>query len=173
MRALVIVLVVSLTFAPVAWAAAPCTKQIYTDVKAEPRYDCPGPGEDALVPRLELKTSVALELGKKAPWAGILMDKNRVLTLGLRIKALRRIRYLEMKSALEQREAERKFEAAQFQATLGLRTSQRDTYKEQVKVLQEEVIRSRKWYRSPSLWFAIGVVVTAAGATALAIGLRK
>ena len=101
MRTLVIVLVASLTFAPVAWAAAPCTKQIYTDHKNAPRYDCPGPGENSLVPRLQLKTSAVLELGKKAPWAGILMDKNRVMTLGLRIKALRRLRYLGMKGAAE------------------------------------------------------------------------
>lgn len=155
------------------WAQAPCSKQIYTDFKSEPNYDCPSPGEDALVPRLELKTSVALTPGAKVPWDGILLDKNRVMTLGLRITALRRLRYLDLKSAAEQREAERKFEASQFAATLGLRTAQRDNYKSQTEALQKEVIKLNKWYRSPTFWFCAGVVVTAAGATALAFGLRK
>lgn len=173
MRLLVAVLVSSLTFGPVAWAKTPCVKQTYTDWSKPPDYDCPGPDEDAMVPRLQLKTSAALELGKKAPFAGILLDKNRVLTLGLRIKALRRLRYLQMKSAAEKLAAERELLKASHKATLDLRTSQRDNYKSQTVALQKEVIRLNKWYRSPALWFAIGFVTAAAGATALGIALRK
>jgi hypothetical protein len=165
-------LTVLLCSAP-AYATAPCTKQIYTDLKKEPNYSCPGPGEDSLVPRLQLKTSVELKVKKPAPWPGILMDKNRVMTLGLRIKALRRIRWQETIGWQEKLENEKKFQAAMYQATLNLRTSQRDNYKSQTKALQEEVIRLNKWYRSPTFWFATGFVVASAGATALAFGLRK
>lgn len=154
-------------------AQAICVKQIYTDFKTEPDYNCPSPGEDALVPRLELKASVSLKAKDKSPWDGILLDKNRVLTVGLRITALRRLRYLDMKAASEQKDALLKFETAQHAAALNLRTAQRDNYKSQTVALQKEVIRLNKWYRSPALWFAAGFVVAATGAAVLAYGLRK
>lgn len=166
------VLIVLLFSAP-AWAQTPCPTQIYTDAKKEPNYDCPSPGEDSLVPRLQLKTSVELVVKKPAPWSGILLDKNRVLTLGLRIKALRRIRWQENISFQEKLANEKKFDASMYQATLNLRTDQRDNYKKQTEALQKEVIRLNKWYRSPTFWFAAGFVTAAAGATALAFGLRK
>jgi hypothetical protein len=157
------------------WPAAgqsQCVKQIYTDPKVEPNYDCPGPGEDALVPRLELKTSVELKVKQPAPWDGILMGKNRVLTLGLRIKALRRIRWQETVGFKERLEAEKKLDASMYQATINLRTSQRDNYKNQVVEARKEIDRLSKWYRSPTFWFATGFITAAAGATALAFGLR-
>jgi hypothetical protein len=163
-----------ITMSSTAWAV-PCIKQVYSDPKKEPDYKCPSPGEDALVPRLELKTSVELVPSKKPkiPWPGILMDKNRVLTLGMRITALRRLRWMDMVRAGELRENDRKYDAAQFTATINLRTAQRDNYKGQTKELQEKVISLNKWYRSPALWFAVGFVVAAGGATALAVGLRE
>ena len=165
-------LIILLCAAP-SWAQTPCAKQIYTDQKSEPDYNCPSPGEDSLVPRLQLKTSVELDVKKPAPWPGILLDKNRVMTLGLRIKALRRIRWQETLGWQDRLENEKQFQVAMFQATLTLRTSQRDNYKDQAQALQEEVTRLNKWYRSPTFWFATGFVVACAGATALAFGLRK
>lgn len=150
-----------------------CTKQIYSNPNVEPDYACPGPGEAAMVPRLQLKTSVELKVKAPAPWPGILMDKNRVMTLGLRIKGLRRLRWQETIGAQEKLEAEKKFQASMYQATLNLRTSQRDNYKQQNVGLKEEIIRLNKWYRSPTFWFAAGFITVAAGATALAFGLRK
>jgi hypothetical protein len=169
------VVIVLLVMLCPTWAVAAdnCTKQIYTNPKVEPNYDCPGPGEDALVPRLQLKTSVELKLKQPAPWEGVLMGRNRVLTLGLRIKALRRIRWQETTGFKEQMEAEKKLDASMYQATINLRTSQRDNYKQQVVEQRKEIERLNKWYRSPTLWFAVGFVTAAAGATALAFGLRK
>jgi hypothetical protein len=172
MRTTVIGLLLAL-YSAQAIAAEPCTKQIYTNPKAEPNYDCPSPGEDSLVPRLQLKTSTELKLKQPAPWEGILMGKNRVLALGLRIKALRRLRWQETIGHQEAMEAEKKYQASMFNATINLRTSQRDNYKEQVVAQRKEIERLNRWYRSPTFWFVTGVVVTAAGATALAFGLRK
>ena len=149
-----------------------CPRQIYTDLSVEPDCNCPGPGEEDLLPKLELKETVALEPNQPAPWAGLLMDKNRVLRLGLRVKALRRLRWEELRYCGELAAAELDYLEDTSQAEINLRTSQRDTYKAQVDVLQKEVARLSGWYRSPILWFSVGVVVTAA-ATATAVVVAK
>lgn len=162
----------ALLVASPAVAKVPCPVQIYTNPKAEPDYSCPGPGEDALVPKLNLKTSVELKLNAKSPWSGILMDPNRALTLGLRIKALRRIRWQETTSCKERLDAELKYAASANKATLDLRTSQRDNYKKQTEALQEEVISLKKWYRSGPFWFAVGVVTATAGTLAAVLAAK-
>ena len=167
----VVAFLILLVAAP-AVARVPCPVQIYTNPKVEPDYGCPGPGEDALVPKLQLKTSVELKLNAKAPWPGILMGPNRALTLGLRIKALRRIRWQETTSCAERLTAEIKYVKASNKATLDLRTSQRDNYKKQVGELQEEVTSLKKWYRSGPFWFAVGVVTATAGTLAAVLAAK-
>lgn len=168
------ILLFSLLLLPsLSWAADPCTLQTYSDPKVEPNYDCPSPHEDSLVPRLELKTSVNLKVKEPAPWAGVLMDKERVIVLGLRVKALRRLRWQDMRTAEGKLSNELGLAKATSKAALNLAVSQRDNYKEQTKALQEEVIRLNKWYHSKVFWFSVGFITAAAGATALAYGLRK
>jgi hypothetical protein len=167
-----IIIALALLVGSPAAAQKQCPTQIYSNSKAEPDYSCPGPGEDALIPKLQLKTSVELKLNAKAPWAGVLMDKNRVLTLGLRIKALRRIRWQETTSCAERLTAEIKYVKASNKATLDLRTSQRDNYKKQTEALQEEVISLKKWYRSGPFWFAVGVVTATAGTLAAVLAAK-
>jgi hypothetical protein len=171
MRAIIVALI--LLWPCIAIAADQCTKQIYSDPNVEPDYSCPGPGEDAMVPKIQLRASVELKAKQASPWSGILMDKNRVLVLGLRIKGLRRIRWQENNTCRESLAAEKKFMEDSFNATIKLRTSQRDSYKAQNVDLRKEIVRLNRWYRSPTFWFVTGVLVTAAGATALAYGLRK
>jgi len=168
-----ILLISLILFSLPARAADPCVKQLYSDPKVEPDYDCPSPHEDSLVPRLQLKESTTLKLKEPAPWEGILMEKERVIVLGLRVKALRRLRWQDMRAADERLESERTFLKASAKADLDLARSQRDSYKEQNKALQAEVTRLNRWYHSKTFWFVTGMVVTAAGATALAFGLRK
>jgi len=168
-----ILLVFLLLFSLPARAADPCVKQLYNDPKVEPDYDCPSPHEDSLVPRLQLKESATLKLKEPAPWEGILMDKERVIVLGLRVKALRRLRWQDMRTAEGKLANEIAFAKAAAKADLDLARSQRDNYKEQNKALQAEVVRLNRWYHSKTFWFVTGMVVTAAGATALAFGLRK
>lgn len=168
------ILLISLLLSPVrVWAADPCTHQVYADPKVEPDYDCPSPHEDSLVPRLQLKVSVELQLKDPAPWDGILMDKERVIVLGLRVKALRRLRWQDMRLAEGKLDTERSFLKASSKADLDLARSQRDNYKAQTTEMAKEIDRLNRWYRSPTFWFATGFVVAAAGATALAFGLRK
>lgn len=155
-----------------AHAQKQCPRQNYVDLSVEPDFDCPSPGEEDLLPKFELKESVALELNQPAPWGGILMDVDRVLRLGLRIKALRRLRWEEMRYCGELAAAELDYIEDTSRAELDLRTSQRDTYKSQVEILQREVRALGSWYRSPILWFSVGVVVAAAGTTAAVLATR-
>lgn len=166
MKVLVLALPVFLVSAQVRANGPYCTPQDYSDHRNEPDYSCPGPGEKELVPSIQLKESVVLMAKEPAPWDGILLDGNRVLTLGLRIKALRRIRWNEGVLCRGRREAEVSYVRSKAEVELNLRTTQRDVYKKQARALQEEVTRLKKWYRSGPFWFAVGVVTATAGTLA-------
>lgn len=172
MRKLVILIAVLTQLWPTVVFAADCPRQDYSNPKTEPDYNCPGPEEETMVPPLQMSDSLELLKGKTAPWDGVLMDKNRVLFLGLRVKALRRIRYIERQSFAQKIEAESTFLKASAKADLDLRTSQRDSYKEQLVQAQKDLAKAHAWYRSWTFGMVLGIVVTAAGATALAYSLR-
>jgi hypothetical protein len=149
-----------------------CLAQDYSNPQMEPSYACPGPGEDALVPNLNPKASVPLKLGVPAPWEGILLDKDKVLELGLRISALRRIRWMETTSAEEKLANEVKFTTQSLKADLDLRTSQRESYKQQVTQLQTELAKEKAWYRSWTFGVVVGVVVTTVAVVAVAYAIK-
>lgn len=172
MRQSVALLLVLLQLWPVISFAETCPRQDYANPKVEPNYDCPGPDEESMIPQLQMGPSAELLKGKPAPWDGVLMDKNRVLFLGLRVKGLRRIRYLERQDYQRRLEAELAFQRATAKADLDLRTTQRDSYKEQLVQAQKDLAKAYAWYRSWSFGLVLGFVVAAAGATALAMALR-
>ena len=153
-----------------------CAKQNYLDVSTEPDYNCPSPGEDVIVPPLQLMASVTLDPNDSRmniiPWAGILMDKNRVLMLGMRIKALRRLRYLDFRSNTEELTLSESFLQANCKINTKLAIAQRDNYKKRAISLNAEIAHRNKWYRSGPFWFATGVVTAAAGAIALVFATR-
>ena len=153
-----------------AWAE-PCGPQAYT-AKTEPRYDCPSPGEEALVPKVQPRESEELKEKAPAPWAGVLMDRDRVLSLGLRIQAIRRLRWMDGQLAADRLAAEQRLLQQQSKAELELRTSQRESYKEQLRTTTEELVSARRWYRSWTFGVIVGVVVTSAAAIALAYATR-
>lgn len=149
-----------------------CVVQDYSNPVKVPDFDCPGPGEEDLLPKLEMRPSLELELDQKAPWPGILMDTNRVLKIGLRIKAIRQLRWQELQYCGEAASAELNYTEQTYQAELDLLTSQRDNYKGQVIELRKEVEKADAWYRSPILWFSVGVIVASAGTVAAVTATR-
>jgi hypothetical protein len=153
-------------------ARGQCTKQVYSDPLIQPDFTCPSPGEDDLIPKLELRPSVGLEPTQPAPWAGILMDRDRVFQLGLRIQALRRLRWNDNVGCAERLVAEIDYISQTKQATLNLCIAQRDNYKKQAETAQKEVIKAHKWYRSPALWFTAGFVIAAAGTTIIVVAVQ-
>jgi|WetSurSiteA1Bulk_404760.scaffolds.fasta_scaffold34274_2 hypothetical protein len=159
-------------FTTSAHAQTVCGPQNYV-VKIEPNYDCPSPQEDVLVPDLQAQPSVELLKGAVAPRDGVLLDKNRVLVLGLRIKALRHIRWIETVAAGQKLTAEVAYQQKIAKAQADLQTSQIESYKRQLIETQEALAREQKWYKSWTFGVVVGIVVTAAGGTALGYALRK
>ena len=141
------VIVLSLLIATPAWAQ-PCTEQDYTSGKA-PNYNCPGPDEAAVIPQIpHAEKSIGIKKDAPAKFKGLLMPKEQVINLGIKIKGLRRLRFIDMKQAKEKLKIEIKFEKANAAADLGLVESQRDNYKRQALDLKADLIDANKWYRS-------------------------
>lgn len=176
-------LVSSLALPAPLLAAQPCTEQNYSDSKKEPRYDCPGPDEAALVPNVPTKPSLGVPTGTElrvsprkstlVDFDAVLLDKMKVIELGMRIKALRRLRWLERHKGKDLLAIEKKYVSDRLNAKLKLEQSRVKSYKQQRDDARAQRNKLRAWYRSPTLWFAVGFVVSAAGATALGIALRK
>jgi hypothetical protein len=136
-------------------SAQTCPKQDYQG-KTQPNYECESPGEADLLPDLQFQhSSLELKVGTPTPWPGILMDKDRAIQLGLRIKALRRLRYLDGQACREKQEMDADFFQKEHQLeTNALRSS--------LEVAQQELKNEQKWYKS--VWFGVGVgVVITAG----------
>ena len=130
MKTLVILALLGLT-AP-SWAQQPpCTTQDYSDPAKAPDWTCPGPDEGILVPDMSFRPSVGLDAGAayqrsdqtglvKLTYPAVLMDKDKVLQLGLRIQALRRLRWLERHKMKDVVEVERRYMSDRLTAQLKL-----------------------------------------------------
>ena len=146
-----------LFFSVPVFAGIPCTKQVYTDPKKEPDYDCPGPGE-VVYSELKLKSSAKLSLGDPAPWSGILMDSERVIQLGVRIISLRRLRWLDFKTCAERLESERVFMEKSSLADLKYCTSQRQSCQTQLVAVKHQLDKKSAWYNSCFFGVAVGAL---------------
>lgn len=160
---------------PLPAHAEPCGPQDYTKGAPAPNFDCPSPLEETLVPKPEhgLKDSIKLLTSKPAPWDGILMDSDRVIQLGLRITALRRLRWMDTLTAIDKTKMEVKLVEDSKKADINLVTSQRESYKFQLQETQKELAKERRWYRSWTFGLIVGVVTTSAVAVTLAYVARK
>lgn len=166
----------SLTLVQPKWAEAQCTTQDYSDPVKEPDWSCPGPDEGILVPKSYLLPSVALEQGAsyqqtdhgpqiRLNYPALLMDKNRVIYLGTRIKALRRLRWLERHRNAELIRIEKKYMADRLQAQLKLERSR-------VKEASRQIDLANKWYRSWTFGLIVGVATTTAATLATVYATR-
>ena len=178
MRTLVILALMGLC-AP-AWAQQPpCTTQDYSDPAKQPDWECPGPDEGILVPDVPFRPSVGLEAGasyRKTPQVGearldydtVLMDKAKALQLGLRIQALRRLRWLERHKMKDLVEVERRYVGDRLTAQLKLEQSRVKEAVQQRDSARKERDSAKKWYRSWTFGLVVGVVTTTAATIAIA-----
>lgn len=169
----IISLTCAILFSAIAFAEEPCAPQNYADPAREPDYDCPSPQENVLVPEVQAQPSVELKKGDTSPQSGILMDKNRVIYLGLRIKALRHLRWIDTTSAIKRLAAETAYQQKVSQAKETLLQSQVESYKKQYMDTRDELLKERKWYKSWSFGLVVGIVVTSAAATAIAVAATR
>jgi len=150
--------------------AAPCTAQVYGDFVKELNWNCPVPNEDAMVPKLEVNNdSVSLTKGAPAPFAGILMDQNRVMMLGLRITGLRRLLWIELKTAKAQQDlaVARAIELSKKDAKSVEAQNQALTARN--AQLTSDLKTEKSWYRSWTFGFVLGTLITSAAAISLAV----
>jgi hypothetical protein len=125
--------------------------------------------EDVLVPNLPQLPSVELKKDALVPRDGILLDTNRVLELGYRIKALRRIRWMETIAAQKTVKAELQYHQKIATAKDEYNKSQLILYQARQQGIQRELEKERKWYRSWVFGFAAGVVTTTIATIGIAL----
>lgn len=80
--------------------------------------------------------------------------------LGLRISAIRRLRWLDGLEAQEQQEIEVEYVRQTLTARLDLATAQRDALQVQLDRANTEIRNAARWWRAPAFWFMVGVVTT-------------
>jgi hypothetical protein len=150
----------------------------YADPKREPNYACRGPWEDVLVPDVQFRPSIGLAKGKPVSlpaleYDAVLMDRAKVIELGLRIEALRRLRWMDLHRSSDLLTIEQKYLRDTAAEKDKLAQSQVESYKNQLVQTQAELAKERRWYRSWTFGLVVGVVLTAATAAGVAIAVRK
>ena len=163
-----ILLILLLTIPPRFALAEVCGPQNY-DSETEPNFDCLGPGEAELRGSFGAPDSVPVDRGDQitAPWDGALVHRDRMIQLGLHLKVLRRLRWADSLRIRTEYEIILEAESQIYSARLRYAEQQVETYRERANQAISQENRARSWWRSPVLWFAIGVL-TAGGLTALA-----
>ena len=154
----------------------PCVDQGYADPKKEPNYDCRGPGEDMLVPDTDSQPSIGVKAGTQPPaqkYDAVLLDKAKVVELGLRLKAIRRLRWLDLHKSSDLLAIEQKYLRDTTAEKDKLAQSQVASYREQLVQTQAELSKSKAWYRSWTFGLILGVVLTSAAAAGVAVAVRK
>ena len=163
-----ILLILLLTIPPRFAIAEACGPQNY-DSETEPNFDCLGPGEAELRGSFGAPSSVPVDQGDQitAPWDGALVHRDRMTQLGLYLKVLRRLRWADRLRIRTEYEIILEAESQIAGARLRYAEQRVETYREQAVRAVNQENKARSWWRSPVLWFAIGVL-TAGGLTALA-----
>ena len=142
-------------------AQAVCGPQDY-DSKQAPNFACPGPEEDAMVPELNPPPSVPLQQGKavEAPWDGALVHRDRLVEYGLRLKALRRLRWADRLYIAERYRIE--IEHLEAVATIRdeLTEEQLQYHQQRARTAERAVTRAQAWYRSWGFGFLSGFIAS-------------
>jgi len=170
MRALIVILVV--LWPMVVTAEQHCDPQNY-DSQEQPDFDCMGPGEADLRVDLSPPPSVPVHQGVEiaAPWDGALVHRDRMLEIGLALKAVRRLRWLDRLRLAEEYQIRREAEQRIAEARLEFAEQQRDVYRDRATAAERRAQSAHSWWRSPALWFTIGIVTAGVLVALTAYGL--
>ncbi len=167
-----LLLILLLAIPPRFAEAEICGPQEY-DSEVEPDFDCPGPDEAELVGSIGAPSSIPVDQGDQvtAPWEGALVHRDRMLELGLKIMGLRRLRWVDRLRLRTEYEIVIEAESRIYEARLLHAQQQVETYQERVNQLIAQENKARSWWRSPALWFTIGVLTAGALVALTAYGL--
>lgn len=139
-----------------------CGPQEY-DSKAAPDFDCPGPEEEALTPDIDLPPSSPVRQGEtvEAPWDGALVHRDRLIQLGLRLKAVRRLRWADRLRLAERYQLELEHVENTRRIAQELLDAQVATLRQRAAAAERRASSSSVWYRS--IWFGLllGIISSA------------
>ena len=167
------------------WAEAapgePCGPQDY-EGEAPPDFACPGPEEAALSVDLDAPRSIPVRVGFKIldeegqelltlSWEGAVVHRNRMIELGMRTHAIRRLRWADRLRLRREYDIRLQHQGDVAQARLELIEEQRDAYQDQARRAERRASTAHAWWRSPALWFGIGVIVAGILVALTAYGL--
>ena len=151
---------------------APCGPQDYDGASA-PDFTCPGPEEAALSADLRPPRSLAVRYGYKLlneegqelavmTWEGAVVHRDKLVEMGLKLRAIRRLRWADRLHLRRNYDIRLQHQEELAESRLQMVRNQRDAYEERARQAREQAQRSRAWWRSPALWFCIGMIVTGA-----------
>lgn len=154
------------------WTEQHCGPQDYDSADA-PDFDCPSPGERDLTPRLNPPASVPVHQGQEvvAEWDGALVHRDTLLEVGLALKATRRLRWLDRLRIHEEYAIRVRYLEQIAGARQTFAEEQREAYEQRALAAERRAASSQAWWRSPALWFAIGVITAGALVALTAYGL--
>jgi hypothetical protein len=129
-----------------------------------------------LVPENRFQPSIGVMAGDQAPpqkYDAVLLDRVKVLELGFRIRALRRLRWMDFHRGAELLAIEQRYLRETSTQKDKLASSQLASYRDQLQQAQAEISRAGAWYRSWTFGLVVGVILTSATAAGVAVAIRR
>lgn len=158
-----LIIPVLILYSSTSFAQEDCGYQDY-ESDERPDFDCVSPGEEFMVPDLQPPPSIPVmpEDTVEIEWPGAVVHKDRLIQLGLRVRALRSLRWAENLRLRRESNIMLEYTEEITRAQVELLEQQRAMYQEQLQLATEQLDRQNSWWRSPFLWFSVGVAVTGA-----------
>jgi len=127
---------------------------------------------------VELPEPLLLREGARAPFTGQLMPQEDLLRWAGEIEALRHQLALDVRTERERCDVRLDLERARTTAAAETLTLHETLWRTRVEELATALTQARtnavrEWWESPVLWFALGAVVTAGAAVALAVAVSN
>jgi hypothetical protein len=156
-----VVVFLVLLFPAAAFAEESCGPQNY-DADTTPNFECPSPGEADLVPNLRPPLAIAVREGQTvvSAWEGALVHRDQLILVGLRLQALRRLRWLDRFVGRARLEVEDTYRAELRQADAEFCDSRVQHYQEVALAAEQTSSRASAWYRSFGFGLAVGFLVS-------------
>jgi hypothetical protein len=134
------------------------------------------------VPDVPTKPSIGIPAGssfikkggkaENLDYEAILVDRDKIVQLGLRIQGLRRLRWLERHKAMDTVEIEKKYMSDRLLAQIKLEQSRVQVAIQQRDDARKERDSSKRWYRSWTFGLILGVVTTTAATIGIAYAAK-
>ena len=176
-----LIVLVILAIAYPSYAEEVCGPQNY-DSRTAPNFDCPGPDESTLSLSLDAPRSIPVYPGyvilaatgeevATITWEGAIVHRNRLIETGLRVKAVRRLRWADRLRLTDTCEIRLRYANDLNNTRIELLQERVDDYQAHASAARERVSSAESWWRAPALWFAVGFVSAGAVVALTAYGL--